>query len=184
MHFDVAPLDDYAARITTGAAFVGGVLLLPLFFAILSNTRWYGLFIPAGFALAIAIFLSFAYGGQPTAYTIEETQLRISRRWLRSLKVPLLDIEGVSSAPMLADVSRAGMRFAFNAGIFGYQGPLELESYGRVFFLATNCERLIAVVRPAALPLIISPARPRAFLDRLNEQRLKAQENVMLDPNL
>lgn len=183
MSFDVAPFDDHATRITTGAAFAGGVLLMPLLFAILSNTRWYGLFISAGFALAIAVFLFLAYAGQPVTYTVEETHLRIYRRWLRPLSVPLEDIEGVSSAPMLTDVPRAGMRFAFNSGIFGYQGPLDLEGYGRVFFLATNRERLIAVVRPGALPLILSPARPRAFLEKLNEQRIKAQEKAMLDPD-
>ena len=52
-----------------------------------------------------------------------------------------------ASAAALADVPRRGLRFAFNAGIFGYQGPFRLAPYGEVFFLATDRARLVAVAR-------------------------------------
>lgn len=171
MKFDTAPLDSYAERITTGVAYLGGLLTLPLFFAYLSNLRWGGLLIPSALALPIALFLLLAYAFQPTSYTIEEDQLVIQRRWMRALKIPFEKITGVSSAPTLAGMPRAGLRFAFNPGVFGYQGPFRLDPYGQAFFLATNRERLVALARQSAPPLIISPAQPRAFIDALNDHR-------------
>jgi hypothetical protein len=70
---------------------------------------------------------------------------------------------------MLADVPRTGLRRAFNAGVFGYQGPFQLDPYGMVFFIATNRTRLVAVARMVDAPLILSPARPREFVDALRE---------------
>jgi hypothetical protein len=171
MKFEPAPLDSYAQRITMGVAYLGGLLTLPLFFAYLSNTRWAGLLIPIALAVPIALFLLLTYAAQPTAYIIEEDQLVVQRRWLRALKVPFSKIMGVSPGSALADVPRVGLRFAFNPGVFGYQGPFHLAPYGEAFFLATNRERLVAIARQAAVPLIVSPIRPRAFIEKLEEQR-------------
>ena len=169
--FEAAPLDRYTARITTGVAYVGGVLMLPLLFAYLSNTRWGGLLVPSALALPLAVFMLLCYAQQPTAYSIEEEALVVRRRRWRALRIPVADISGVSLAPTLADIPRRGLRFAFNAGIFGYQGPFRLAPLGRVFFLATNRERLVAIARHSMVPLLISPANPRAFVDALNERR-------------
>lgn len=171
MKFDVAPLDQYAERITTGMAYLGGLLTLPLFFAYLSNLRWGGLLVPIALAVPIALFLLLAYAVQPTAYIIDDDQLVIQRRWVRTLKIPFAKIRGVAAASVLADVPRIGLRFAFNPGIFGYQGPFHLAPYGETFFLATNRERLVSVAREGFVPLIISPARPRAFIAAINEKR-------------
>jgi hypothetical protein len=174
MHFDAAPLDSYATRITSGVAYLGGILMLPLLFAYLSNQRWGGLLIPVAFAVALALFLVLAYAAQPTAYIIEEHTLVVQRRWWRRLRVPLKEISGVSVASTLADVPQRGLRFAFNPGVFGYQGPFFLAPYGQVFFLATSREHLVSLARQAATPLIISPARHRAFIDTMH-QHLEAQ---------
>lgn len=171
MKFDVAPLDTYAERITIGVAYLGGLLTLPLFFAYLSNLRWGGLLIPLALAVPIALFLLLAYAAQPTRYTVESDKLVVQRRWMRALKIPFTSITGVSAVPELAGMPRVGLRFAFNPGLFGYQGPFRLAPYGEAFLLATNRERLVAIAREAAVPLIISPARPRAFMETLNEQR-------------
>jgi hypothetical protein len=169
MSFFAAPLDSYATRITSGVAYLGGLLMLPLLFAYLSNLRWAGLLIPVALAVSLALFLVLAYAGQPLAYHIEEKQLVIQRRWLRALKIPLRQISGVSLASTLANVPQKGLRFAFNPGVFGYQGPFYLAPYGRAFFLATSREQLVAIARLSAPSLIISPARPQAFLDTLRE---------------
>jgi hypothetical protein len=169
MSFAAAPMDSYATRITSGVAYLGGLLMLPLLFAYLSNLRWGGLLIPVALAVALAVFLVLAYAGQPLAYTIEEKQLIIRRRWFRALKIPLHQVNGVSLASALANVPQQGLRFAFNPGVFGYQGPFYLAPYGRAFFLATNRERLLSIARLPAPPLIVSPARPRAFMDALRE---------------
>jgi hypothetical protein len=171
MRFDVAPLDRYATRITTGLAYVGGLLVLPLFFAYLANIRWGGLLIPTAFALPLALFLLLCYAAQPTGYVIEARELVVRRRWLRALRTPLEEIVGGSLATSLADVPRYGLRFAFNPGVFGYQGPFHLNPYGATFFLATNRARLVAVARRDRVPLIISPDRPRDFVEALNTQR-------------
>ena len=64
---------------------------------------------------------------------------------------------------------RFGLRRSFNAGVFGYGGPFELERYGRVFFSATNRERLVSIGRRNGPPLIVSPERPRDFVEALRE---------------
>jgi hypothetical protein len=176
--FAAAPLDTYATRITMGVAYLGGILMLPLLFAYLSNTRWEGLLIPVALAITLALFLVLAYGTQPTTYQIEGDYLLIRRRWWWALRVPLRIVSGVSSAGSLAHLPQRGLRFAFNPGVFGYHGPFYLSPYGRAFFAATNRERLVAVARHAAPPLIVSPARPRVFIDALDEriQPLSEQE--------
>ncbi len=181
MDIQVAPLDTYAQRITMGVAYLGGMLMMPLLFAYLANIRWYGLFIPTVFAFLLALLLSLAYASRPKMYVLEEKTLVIKRQWMPALRVPLDKITGVSPVVPLEDMLRLKLRFAFNPGLFGYQGPFELEPYGRVFFLATHRERLIAIVRPGAPPLILSPARPRAFIDMLNEHRLVSQNRERPD---
>ncbi|EFO79017.1 hypothetical protein OSCT_3093 [Oscillochloris trichoides DG-6] len=174
MRFEVAPLDAYASRITSGLAYLGGVLMLPLLFAYLANLRWAGLIVPAALALPLAIFMLLCYAAQPSLYLIEEYALVIIRRWWRPLRIPFDQVSGASSASTLADVPRSGLRFAFNPGIFGYLGPFRLDPYGETFFLATNRARLVAVARLARPPLILSPARPREFVAALNERRSQA----------
>jgi hypothetical protein len=174
MDFDVAPLDTYAERITMGIAFLGGILMLPILFAYISNMRWYGLFIPAVFALMLALFLTLTYAAQPTKYQIREHMLIVRRRWFRALKIPIASLTGTMLATPLAQLTQ--FRFAFNPGVFGYQGPFDLEPFGQVFFMATNRERLVAVSRFSAPPLILSPARPRAFIDGLTEHLIQLPE--------
>ena len=169
----MAPLDAYARRLTAGLAYLGGLLMLPLLFAYLANLRWEGLIVPVALALAVAIFLLLTYSVQPRRYEIDAKHLVIRRRWLPALRVPLTLVTGASLASHLADVPRRGVRFAFNAGIFGYQGPFRLAPFGEVFFLATNLERLVSVGREGRPPLILSPARPRAFVEALNESRTR-----------
>ncbi|MEI6778180.1 MAG: PH domain-containing protein [Chloroflexales bacterium] len=174
MRFEVAPIDEYASRVTSGLAYLGGLLMLPLFFAYLANLRWGGLLIPTALALPLAIFLLLSYAAQPSAYLIEDAALVVRRRWWRSLRIPLGEIIGASSATYLADIPRRGLRFAFNPGVFGYLGPFHLAPYGETFFLATNRARLVSVARHGLPPLILSPAHPREFVEALNDRRTQA----------
>jgi hypothetical protein len=179
--FDAAALDPYAERITTGIAMLGGLLLLPALFLFLSGflmggVAITGVVVTVAVALALELWLVLNYAVQPTSYTIEKDRLLIRRRWARAMPVPFKEIAGVSLASALADVPRFGLRRSFNAGVFGYQGPFELERYGRVFFVATNRERLIAVARRDRPPLIVSPARPRDFVEELREALIKQAE--------
>lgn len=169
--FDAAPLDAYALRLTSGLAYLGGLLMLPLLFAYLANLRWDGLLIPVALAVSVALFLLLTYAAQPRQYELTDEALIVRRRGWRPLRVPLSAITGASPATHLSDVPVRMVRFAFNAGIFGYQGPFRLMPYGEVFFLATNRARLVAVAREGRVPLIISPASPRAFVEALNDRR-------------
>jgi hypothetical protein len=169
--FAVAPLDSYALRMTTGLAYLGGLLMLPLLFAYLANLRWDGLLIPVALAVAVAGFLLLTYIAQPRLYELTADELIVRRRLWRALRVPLNLVSGVSLATALSDVPVRQVRFAFNAGIFGYQGPFRLAPYGEVFFLATNRARLVAVARYGRTSLILSPDGPRAFVEALNERR-------------
>lgn len=174
----VAPLDPYTQRVTSGLAYVGGVLLLPMLFALLSGMRWNGLLVPTTLAVAIGLFLLLAYAGQPVCYHLTPSHLTIQRRWLRPITIALSDITGVSLAHKLSRVPAIGVRLAFNPGVFGYQGIYFLIPTGRVFFLATNRERLIAVVRLSAMPIILSPAFPQSCIERIEAARTAARSRV------
>jgi hypothetical protein len=171
MRFDVAPLDEYAIRITSGLAYLGGILMLPLLFAYLANLRWAGLLIPVALALPLGLFLLLSYAFQPSAYLIEDARLVVRRRWWRSLVVPLDQISAAAAATHLADIPQRGLRFAFNPGVFGYLGPFRLAPYGEAFFLATNRGRLVSLARKGRPPLIVSPQRSREFIEAINERR-------------
>ena len=176
--FDAAPLDSYAEQITSGIAMLGGVLTLPALFLYLSGMLLSGVAVTGvvttmAVALALVVWLLLNYAVQPTAYIIEEKRLLIKRRWARAMPVPFEQIAGVSTAAGLADMPRFGLRRSFNAGVFGYQGPFRLEQYGAVFFVATNRERLVALARRDRTPLIISPARPRDFVEDLRDALAK-----------
>ena len=92
------------------------------------------------------------------------------------MPLPFKEIIGVSTAAALADVPRFGLRRSFNAGVYGYQGPFRLDPYGAVFFVATNRERLVALARRDRSPLILSPARPREFVEALRAALIKLPE--------
>jgi Bacterial PH domain len=179
--FEAAPLDPYAERITTGIAMVGGVLMLPALFWFLSGIVIYGVAIPgiaisSATGVAMATWLTLNYAVQPTSYELRGDQLLIHRRWARDRRIPLRDILGVSPAPALADVPRRGLRQSFNAGVFGYHGPFQLEQYGNVFFSATDRARLVAIALRDKLPLIVSPHRPRDFTEALREALIQQAE--------
>lgn len=176
--YDAAPLDKYAEQITTGIAMLGGLVTLPALFLylsgmLLSGIGVTGVVVTLAIALALVVWLLLNYAVQPTRYLIEADQVLIKRRWARAMRVPFKELAGVSLAATLADVPRFGLRRSFNAGVFGYQGPFQLERYGNVFFVATNRERLVALARRAAPPLIVSPARPREFVEALREALMR-----------
>ncbi len=179
--YPVAPLDRYAEQITSGIAMLGGVLMLPTLFLYLSGFLLTGVgvtgaVITAAVALALAAWLVLNYAVQPTSYEIQADRVLIRRRWARAMRLPFKDIIGVSTAAALADVPRFGLRRSFNAGVYGYQGPFRLDPYGAVFFVATNRERLVALARRDRSPLIISPARPREFVEALRTALIKLPE--------
>jgi hypothetical protein len=179
--YPVAPLDPYAERITSGIAMLGGVLMLPTLFLYLSGFLLTGVgvtgaVITAAVALALAVWLVLNYAVQPTSYEIQVDRLLIRRRWARAMPLPFKDIIGVSTAEALADVPRFGLRRSFNAGVYGYQGPFQLEPNGAVFLIATNRERLVALARRERTPLLISPARPREFVETLRTTLIKLPE--------
>jgi hypothetical protein len=183
LSFEAAPLDPYAERITMGIAVVGGVLMLPTLFLYLSGMLFSGIAIPgivisAATGVALALWLALNYAVQPTSYTLQQKELHIRRRWARPMRIPLSDVLGVSPATALANVPRRGLRQSFNAGVFGYQGPFQLEPYGKVFFVATHRERLVAIARSKHMTLIVSPARPRDFIEALREAIIRQAEPV------
>lgn len=161
---------------------MGGLLMLPLLFAYLANLRWDGLIIPVALALAVALFLLLTYAFQPRQYELGAEALVVRRRLWRPLRIPFAIITAASPASNLADVPQRGLRFAFNAGIFGYQGPFRLAPYGEVFFLATNRSRLVAVARQGRTSLILSPDSPRAFVEALNELRTQRALDALSQP--
>ncbi len=178
LSFGVAPLDRYAERITMLIALIGALLMLPILFWYVSGLIRYaipvpGLVISAAVALALAVWLLLNYVVQPIRYEIAADELLIYRRWTSRMRIPLTSILAVSAAGTLGRVPNQGLRRSFNAGVFGYQGPFELQDYGRVFFVATHRERLVAIARENEMPLIVSPEQPRDFINALREALLQ-----------
>ncbi|GEM_PF-795611 len=187
--FEAATLDRYAERITTGIATIGGILMLPALFWFLSGILLYGVAVPgivisSATGVALAVWLTLNYAVQPVSYIIKGDALLIKRRWVGAMRISLRDILGVSPAAALADVPRKGLRQSFNAGVFGYNGPFQLEQYGKVFFTATDRERLVAIARRDKMTLIISPARPRDFIETLREEIIRVAEATSADPDV
>ncbi|KAB8141789.1 hypothetical protein F8S13_16745 [Chloroflexia bacterium SDU3-3] len=172
--FEAAPLDSYAERITTGVAMLGGILMLPALFSYLSRIPIPAAVVAVGIAAALAIFLLLNYAIQPTRYEIGATELIIRRRLWRRVRLPYKQLLGVSEAAAMAEVPRVGLRSAFNAGVFGYEGPFQLQPYGKIALSATNRERLVALARIDHMPLLISPAKPRDFVAALREALQRA----------
>jgi hypothetical protein len=179
--FPAAMLDQYAERISTGIAMLGGVLMLPALFWYLSGIAvalgiLSGILVCVGLALAMAVWLLLGYAAQPVSYRIAKEHLIIKRRWLRSLKTPLKDIAGVAPTGAFTDASRRGVRRALNFGVFGYHGRFQLAPYGQVYLAASNLAKIVAIARPNQPPLLISPDQPRALVDALREVLIKAKE--------
>jgi hypothetical protein len=91
----------------------------------------------------------------------------IERRWQRPVRIPFDTIEAVTVLPVSIDMRAT--RFAFNSGVFGYQGPFISERYGRFFAYATDRDKTVAIARRGAPMLIVSPLLPFAFVGALRE---------------
>jgi hypothetical protein len=180
--FIVADLDPYARQVTSGVAYLGGLLALPLLFAYLAGLRWDGLTVPTALALALAVFLFFSYAGQARRLRIEAQQLVIERAVGPAIRLPYREISAVTAVAGMDDLMKRGTRWRFNAGVFGYQGPFSLAPYGRLNMLATDLTRLVAIARPGLPPLLISPQAPRAFVEALNLARAEAATAELKKP--
>jgi hypothetical protein len=98
---------------------------------------------------------------------IETDACVIERRWQRPVRIPFDTIEAVTVLPVSIDMRAT--RFAFNSGVFGYQGPFISERYGRFFAYATDRDKTVAIARRGAPMLIVSPLLPFAFVGALRE---------------
>jgi len=169
--YETAALDTYAQQITQGVVFVGGALTLPGLFLGLSGLLqygygMYGVLISAAVAATVLVYVWLAWAGMPVRLEIHADALHIKRRWWRRIKVPLTDIQAVTR---LVDFDIRRGRWGFNRGVFGYQGPAASERYGALFCMATDRERVVAVVRRGQRMLVVSPAQPAGFIYALQD---------------
>lgn len=170
--FDCAPIDSYAQRITQGFVFVGGVLTLPGLFLALSGLltyqiAYYGAVVSGAVAASLLVFVWLSWAGMPMSLTLDTNQLIIKRRWWRAIHVPYTAIEAATILNVATDLQRSAR--AFNAGVFGYQGPFISSRYGKLFCMVTDRDRSIAIARHNAAILLVSPHQPSAFLAALRE---------------
>ena len=139
-----APLDPSSQRLTQGFVLVGGISTLPALFLALSGllrypVAFYGALLCAAVAAAFLTFLVLTWAGMPLQLQIDADAVVVVRRWHRQVRIPFSDIEAVTVLPVATDMKAT--RFAFNAGVFGYQGPFVSERYGRFFAYATDREK-------------------------------------------
>lgn len=167
-----APLDAVSQRLTQGFVLVGGISTLPALFLALSGLlmypiAFYGAVICAAVAAGFLTFLVLSWAGMTTQIRIETDACIIERRWQRPVRIPFDTIEAVTVLPVSIDMRAT--RFAFNSGVFGYQGPFISERYGRFFAYATDRDKTVAIARRGAPMLIVSPLLPFAFVGALRE---------------
>jgi len=167
-----AALDARSQRLTQGFVLVGGISTLPALFLALSGllrypVAFYGAVVCAAVAAAFLTFLVLTWAGMPLQLRIDADAVVIVRRWHRHVRIPFSDIEAVTALPVATDMHAT--RFAFNAGVFGYQGPFVSERYGRFFAYATDREKTVAIARRNAQMLVVSPLLPFAFVGALRE---------------
>ena len=167
-----APLDAISQRLTQGFVLVGGISTLPALFLALSGLlmhpiAFYGAVICAAVAAGFLTFLVLSWAGMATQIRIETDACIIERRWQRPVRIPFDSIEAVTVLPVSIDMRAT--RFAFNAGVFGYQGPFISERYGRFFAYATDRDKTVAIAQRGAPMLILSPLLPFAFVGALRE---------------
>lgn len=170
--FDCAPIDSYAQRVTQGFVFVGGTLTLPGLFLALSGLvnyqiAYYGAIVSGAVAATLLVFVWLAWAGMPITLEIHADQLIIKRRWWRTIRIPYQSIEAITLLNVANDLQRSAR--AFNAGVFGYQGPFVSPRYGRLFCMVTDRDRTIVIARHQSTIFIVSPAQPSAFLAALRE---------------
>lgn len=149
--FTPAPLDDYAAKVTYGLAYLGGLLVLPQFFAYLANLRWNGLQVPLGLAAALACYLLLSYAFQPRAYRIDADALVIERRWAPALSIPFDHISGVSLASGLADMPVSDYALLLtpaSSAIKGHFGSIRMAKLSSLLRTVSDWSRL-----PVMMPL-------------------------------
>jgi hypothetical protein len=161
-----APLDAISQRLTQGFVLVGGISTLPALFLALSGLlmypiAFYGAVICAAVAAGFLTFLVLSWAGMAIQIRIETDACVIERRWQRPVRIPFDTIEAVTVLPVSIDMRAT--RFAFNSGVFGYQGPFISERYGRFFAYATDRDKTVAPM------LIVSPLLPFAFVGALRE---------------
>lgn len=169
--YETAPLDAYTQQITQGVVFVGGALTLPGLFLGLSGllqygSGMYGVLISAAVAATVLMYVWLAWAGMPVRLEIHADALIIKRRWWRRIRVPLTEVQTVTR---LVDFDIRRERWGFNRGVFGYQGPAASQRYGRLFCMATDRERVVALVRPDQRMLLVSPAQPAGFIYALQD---------------
>jgi hypothetical protein len=167
-----APLDTISQRLTQGFVLVGGISTLPALFLALSGLlmypiAFYGAVVCAAVAAGFLTFLVLSWAGMAIQIQIETDACVIERRWQRPVRIPFDTIEAVTVLPVSIDMRAT--RFAFNSGVFGYQGPFISERYGRFFAYATDRDKTVAIARRGAPMLIVSPLLPFAFVGALRE---------------
>jgi hypothetical protein len=169
--YETAPLDTYTQQITQGVVFVGGALTLPGLFLGLSGLLqygygMYGVLISAAVAATVLMYVWLAWAGMPVRLEIHADALHIKRRWWRRIRIPLHEIKTVTR---LVDFDIRRERWGFNRGVFGYQGPAASQRYGQLFCMATDRERVVALVRPGQRMVLVSPAQPAGFIYALQD---------------
>lgn len=167
-----APLDPISQRLTQGFVLVGGISTLPALFLALSGLlrypiAFYGALVCAAVAAAFLTFLGLTWAGMPVQLRIDEDAVVVERRWQRAVRIAFSDIEAITVLPVATDMKAT--RFAFNAGVFGYQGPFVSDRYGRFFAYATDREKTVAIARRNASMLVVSPMLPFAFVGAVRE---------------
>jgi hypothetical protein len=134
--------------------------------------------VPAALLLAAPIMAlpALAYAATPMGYALNEQTLRIERKALWSITVPLSQISACHPLPRAA--LRHAIRVYGTGGLFGWAGRYQLRQWGAISMHATNLDRLLLVRRRNRRSILISPTEPDRFLVGLRRQ----YETIVLPP--
>lgn len=119
-------------------------------------------------AVPLLIAPALAYASSPLSYRLDERMLRIERRALWPVNVPLSQV--TAYGPLYRTALQGAIRLYGTGGFFGWSGRYQAKMIGKCSMHATNLDRLIMIQRRHRRPLLISPDDPEAFLRGLRAQ--------------
>jgi Bacterial PH domain len=155
--FPAARLDRFT-RMTTGL-FVGIVLIV----ALVTGSGPRDLLTLLAVMLASAVGVCIVWGFAPTAYELDEGQLRIRRNIFGTVA---FQIQGPADRPDPSNFGFGGLRVFGSGGAFGWYGRFWRPGLGFYRAYVTDRSTLVSVPTNRGL-VILSPAEVDAFVSQV-----------------
>lgn len=156
------PWDKTVSVVTYTILIVFTVISILLIYQLFKKPNY---FIISALIMFIAIPL-IAYIYAPRGYVINENGLTI-KLGISSIIIPMSEITRIYNIPK-EQMNNTNKSFA-SGGLFGYYGRFENKTLGSFKMYAGRFDSLIIIVKSNGDKIIISPEKPKSFINNLND---------------